>query len=105
MIRRHFQILIFLAELLLSAPALATTTTDINTLSADFLFESGPWTYNGQPQERKLNLASGSTLAQGTDFTLTYENHINATSPDSKALAVITGIGAYHGRMTFAYDI
>lgn len=45
------------------------------------------------------------TLVQDTDYTVEYFNNIEATTEDSKASVVVTGIGNYTGSMNANFEI
>lgn len=59
--------------------------------------------YTGSPIEPKPLIKDGDkTLVEGTDYTLTYANNIEATT---KAEIIITGTGAYTGTRTEYFEI
>lgn len=49
--------------------------------------------------------ASGAVLTAGLDYDVAYANNVNATTADSKAVAVITGKGNYAGSITAEFEI
>lgn len=48
---------------------------------------------------------ANKTLVQDTDYTVEYFNNIEATTEDSKASVVVTGIGNYTGSMNANFEI
>lgn len=58
--------------------------------------------YNGKPQEPGITVKDGNyVLRPGTDYSVSYENHINAGT----ASAVLTGIGNYTGSVKKGFTI
>lgn len=62
-------------------------------------------TYTGNPITKKPILYVGSwsngrregMLYEGVDYTVTYENNVNASTEENKAKIIFTGIGEYEG--------
>ena len=58
--------------------------------------------YNGKAQTQAVVVMDGdTTLVNGTDYTISYENNINAGT----ASVIITGIGSYTGSVTKEFTI
>ncbi len=75
------------------------TKRDIATVTIKGLEEK---TYTGSKLTQSLKLTyAGNTLKNGTHYTLTYENNINAGT----ASVTITGIGNFYGEKTLTYKI
>lgn len=73
---------------------------DIKNVTVD---DISPKSYTGSPIEPKPTIKDGSkTLVEGTDYTLTYSNNIEATT---QAVMNITGTGAYTGTRTVYFEI
>ena len=68
------------------------TAIDINTLSNLVSLEYSTTTYDGN---KKVPQVSIKGLTLGTDYTVSYENNVNA----GKATVIITGIGDYCGTL------
>lgn len=71
--------------------------------SAEVAFKSSTFTYNGTGHEPKVVVrVLDNTLVEGQDYTLSYQNNINA----GEATVVITGINSYFGSTgrTFKID-
>ena len=59
-------------------------------------------TYNGKKQTQSLTIKLGNkTLKNGTDFSITYKNNTNVGT----ATAIITGKGAYTGKVSKTFNI
>ena len=62
----------------------------------------GPFTYDGTAKTPSVTVADGSTtLKEGTDYTVTYSNNMNAGT----AKVTITGKGDYTGSVTKEFTI
>lgn len=60
-------------------------------------------TYNGKAKEPTVDIMMGEEyLEEGVDYTLSYENNVNASTTDNKAKVLITGIGTYAGKQITA---
>lgn len=60
------------------------------------------YVYDGQAKEPEvLATYADASLIRGEDYTVSYENNINA----GEASAIITGLGTYHGTQTVKYEI
>ena len=60
-------------------------------------------TYNGSPRTPKVTVkADGTTLVEGTDYAVVYENNTNA---GDKAVATVTGEGNYSGTVSKNFTI
>lgn len=88
--------------------------TTQRTLGNEFeiAFKDNRFTYNGTAQEPKVvvtasdsdTLASGERvilLAEGRDYTLSYQNNRNAGT----ATVIVEGAGSYNGRITGTFEI
>lgn len=63
---------------------------------------SGGSVYTGQPVEPLLAVTlDGAELLEGTDYTVAYEDNVNAGT----ATAKVTGIGTYAGAVTVQFEI
>ena len=63
---------------------------------------SGSCTYNGKAQQPAVSVVlNGKTLAQGTDYTLSYANNTNAGT----ASVTVKGTGDYKGTATGSFTI
>lgn len=79
-----------------------TVQTELDD-SADVSFKNSSFTYNGTEQEPKVVVSVlGNVLVEGQDYTLSYQNNINA----GDATVIIEGINCYLGsvRRTFKID-
>ena len=66
------------------------------------LLSSAAYTYDGKAKMPTITVrADGRTLTEGTDYTLSYKNNINA----GIASVVITGRGDYEGSLTKEFTI
>ncbi|MCR5666085.1 MAG: hypothetical protein K6G01_04590 [Eubacterium sp.] len=78
---------------------------DISTTSVDSTSYASIYTYTGSAITPDLVVTNGSTtLTEGEDYTLSYENNTNVTkSSDKKGTVTITGSGDYTGtkKVTF----
>ena len=64
--------------------------------------DGNDYTYDGAAKQPGITLKLGNkTLTKGTDYTVRYENNINA----GKAQAIITGIGDYTDSLTLDFNI
>lgn len=62
--------------------------------------------YTGSPLTPAVEVRDGqTTLAEGTDYDIIYDNNTNVTTADSMAEAVITGKGNYAGTVTKKFAI
>ncbi|MBE5741139.1 MAG: hypothetical protein E7351_01215 [Clostridiales bacterium] len=68
--------------------------------------------YNGKPWTPGLSTATSTiepnknfTLEAGTDYTLTYDNNVNATNETNKAIAYVTFKGNYTGSLALKFNI
>jgi hypothetical protein len=62
--------------------------------------------FTGEALTPAVSLADGHyTLIEGTDYEVSYLNNINATSTDSKAIAMIVGRGDYSGILSQPFVI
>ena len=62
--------------------------------------------YTGTAQEPGITvMLGGKILTENTDYTVSYDNNINATTDTSKAKVTITGKGNYKGTAGAKFDI
>ena len=77
--------------------------TDAIDISNAVVSAISPKSYTGSPIEPKPTITyEGATLIEGTDYTLSYANNIEATTT---AKIIITGTGAYTGSKTVTFEI
>ena len=78
-------------------------TTEPVAITADMVaLSSTSLTYTGNDLEPVVTVCSGSTmLVEKTDYTLTYQNNINA----GEATVIVTGLGNYRGTVTKTFTI
>lgn len=70
--------------------------------SADVSFKNSSFTYNGAEQEPKVVVSVlGNVLVEGQDYTLSYQNNINA----GDATVIIKGINCYLGSVSRTFKI
>ncbi len=65
-------------------------------------------TYNHGQQvtpDTSVQFKSGTTLAKGTDYDITYANNVNVTKGDTKATATLQFKGNYTGSRTLDFEI
>ena len=75
-------------------------TEDMVNISGDVL------SYDGNAKTPAVTVtANGNTLAETTDYTVEYENNINATTDTSKATVTVKGTGNYKGTVSLDFDI
>lgn len=73
-----------------------------NNLEKAVVSGESEFTYTGKKIETQVNVElDGKVLTEGIDYTVTYDNNINAGT----AIATITGIGDYIGSTTYTYEI
>lgn len=66
------------------------------------LVDSQSFTYNGQAQQAEVTASyEGTTLTMQRDYTLSYQNHVNAGT----ATVILTGQGNYTGTRQLTYPI
>ncbi len=66
------------------------------------------FTYNGEEQTPKIVVTvpgSSTPLVEKKDYTLSYENNINASTDTAKAKVMVTGIGDYSGTVEKTFEI
>ena len=89
-------------EFSINAKSMFSDSVSISALSED------TFTYDGTEKKPTVTITdsenSVSTLVEGTDYTITYENHINAGN-SNEAKATITGIGNYGGEVVKTFTI
>lgn len=69
--------------------------------SANVTIEEGP-IYNGKKQKPRVTVSlNGAKLQEGTDYTVIYENNVNAGA----AKAIVKGIGRYEGFVEKTFEI
>ena len=79
-----------------------TLTVSVKALEDAFIADIDALTYNGQAQTPAPVLTfNGMTLAESTDYTLAYENNVNAGT----ATVTVTGQGNYSGQATKNFTI
>ena len=62
--------------------------------------------FTGNAIEPEIAITDGdTTLVEGEDFEVTYENNINVTTSESLASAIITGLGNYEGTVEITFSI
>ncbi len=67
--------------------------------------ENGSWTYDGtekKPKVQSVMLGENLTLVEGTHYTVSYDNNINA---GDGAKVIITGTGICEGTATITFEI
>ena len=64
---------------------------------------AGTFTYNGKAKTPAVTVtsAAGRTLAQGTDYTVSYKNNVNAGT----AAVAVEGVGVYQGSLPATFTI
>ncbi|MCR4691713.1 MAG: leucine-rich repeat protein [Lachnospiraceae bacterium] len=74
---------------------------------SDVSFASAPdFTYDGTEKTPLPTVRFGAaTLTKEKDYTLTYENHVHATTAASAAICVVTGKGNFTGSVEKTFDI
>ncbi len=73
-----------------------------NISECAFTLSKTEYTYSGKECKPTVSVKDGGkTLSSGTDFTVRYENNVDAGC----ASAYITGIGRYEGTKTLLFDI
>ena len=89
-------------EFSINAKSMFSDSVSISALSED------TFTYNGTEHKPTVTIKDyehdDSILVEGTDYTITYENNINAGNKD-EAKATITGIGNYGGEIVKTFTI
>ena len=92
---------------ILGGTAAAGETGKISLEGATILFQktNPSYSYSGSPKEPAIIVMSGGTystlLMQGTDYTVSYENNVDAGTATVK----VTGTGAYTGSATATFEI
>lgn len=90
---------------ILGGSAAAAGTGRISLEGATIGFNKQYYNYNGNPQEPEIMVMLGgmyfSVLTQGTDYTVSYENNVDAGTATVK----VTGTGAYTGSTTATFEI
>ncbi|MCC2864733.1 leucine-rich repeat protein [Anaerovorax odorimutans] len=71
---------------------------NFNIANFDLIGADGSYTYDGKAIQPAVRVKG---LKQGTDYTVSYRNNVNA----GRAKVIITGIGIYHGTMAKEYII
>ena len=82
------------------------TFTEATALTEEMIFyQANAQTYTGEAL-KPIYLKNGDvTLTENTDYTISYEDNVNATGDEPTAKAVITGIGTYKGTLTETFVI
>ena len=94
------------------------TDTEIRTGTAPFTISPKPLQqgmlaqitgdryYNGTEQTPDVTVTDGEkTLVKDVDYTVSYSNNVNASTPTSQAVATVTGIGNYEGTISTTFVI
>ena len=94
------------------------TDTEIHTGTADFTINpknlqqkmlakiTGDRNYNGTKQTPNVTVTDGEkTLQKDVDYTVSYSNNTNASTPTSQAIATVTGKGNYTGIISTTFVI
>ena len=94
------------------------TDTEIRTGTAEFTISpkdlqqemlariTGDRYYNGTEQTPDVTVTDGEkTLEKNVDYTVSYSNNINASTPTSQAVATVTGEGNYKGIISTTFVI
>ena len=94
------------------------TDTEIHTGTANFTISpknlqqemldriTGDRYYNGTEQTPDVTVTDGEkTLGKDVDYTVSYSNNINASTPTSQAVATVTGKGNYKGIISTTFVI
>ena len=94
------------------------TDTEIHTGTANFTISpknlqqemldqiAGDRYYNGTEQTPDVTVTDGEkTLGKDVDYTVSYSNNINASTPTSQAVATVTGKGNYKGIISTTFVI
>ncbi|MCQ2751635.1 MAG: hypothetical protein MJ189_00790 [Coriobacteriales bacterium] len=79
---------------------------DINTSTTATV--TGTFTYSGNaitPIPTVTDNESGAQLVEDTDYTISYQSNINATTESNKAKIILTGMGNYTGTKTIDFVI
>lgn len=62
--------------------------------------------YNGTEQTPDVTVTDGEkTLVKDVDYTVSYSNNVNASTPTSQAVATVTGKGNYEGTISTTFVI
>jgi hypothetical protein len=70
--------------------------------AAEVVLEESEFVYTGEAYTPAVTVAdNGKTLAEGVDYTVSYENNVNA----GKASVILTGMGDYAGSVTKTFEI
>jgi hypothetical protein len=70
--------------------------------AAEVALEESEYVYTGEAYTPAVTVAdNGKTLAEGVDYTVSYENNVNA----GKASVILTGMGDYAGSVTKTFEI
>ena len=94
------------------------TAIEIHTGTAEFTISpkdlqqemlariTGDRYYNGSEQTPDVTVTDGEkTLEKDVDYTVSYSNNINASTPTSQAVATVTGKGNYKGIISTTFVI
>lgn len=94
------------------------TDTEIHTGTAAFTISRKPLQqgmlaritgdryYNGTEQTPDVTVTDGEkTLVKDVDYTVSYSNNVNASTPTSQAVATVTGKGNYEGTISTTFVI
>ena len=94
------------------------TDTEIRTGTAAFTISPKPLQqemlaritgdryYNGTEQTPDVTVTDGEkTLVKDVDYTVSYSNNVNASTPTSQAVATVTGKGNYEGTISTTFVI
>ncbi len=79
------------------------SATYTRVIQSSWIEDIDDQTYTGQPLEPALVIKDGDkTLVEGTDYTVTYSDNIEA---GAQGTATVTGIGEYSGTLTKKFNI
>jgi hypothetical protein len=88
------------------APTVNECSVDIvdskNISAAEAVLEESEFVYSGEAYTPAVTVSDeGKTLAENVDYTVSYENNVNAGT----ASVILTGMGDYSGRVTKTFEI
>ena len=89
-----------------SSGILTITPRPITDSVISFSLNTTSYNYDGTPKEPGTTLKYGTyTLVEGTDYTVSYTNNINANTTNSTPTCTVTGIGNYSGTRSLTFTI
>ena len=85
-----------------SNTAQVTLPKSVEDAACSIALSKTTWRYNGEERKPKVKVTyKDAVLEEGTDYTLSYENNINA----GQAGVTVTGLGEYGGERKTAFTI